>query len=116
MNDDPGHTIADEASKLWDVDEADRFAMLAISYPEMLTHDEQVVWKLVRENAFIWKGINIDDKWSWIVKTENISLERLREHWSKFIAVARGEADKSLLPQGLKIEAEEPQFDDEIPF
>ena len=34
---------------LWDPTEADRFAKLAIYFPEFLTYDEQVLWKLIFE-------------------------------------------------------------------
>src|SRR3984893_10930000 len=43
-------SAASVAAELWDVDEPDRFAKLALRYPDMLTHDEQILWKLVREN------------------------------------------------------------------
>ena len=44
-------TFADVASELWDVDECDRFAKLALSYPDLLDHEEQRLWKLIRENG-----------------------------------------------------------------
>jgi hypothetical protein len=94
-------TVSAEAELLWDVDEADRFAKLALRHPHMLTHEEQVVWKLVRENGFLWKGNYNDDEsgeWTWSEQETDLLFERLREHLSKFKAVARGEADKSQLP------------------
>ena len=93
-------TVSAEAELLWDVDEADRFAKLALRHPHMLTHEEQVVWKLVRENGFLWRGKYSDksDEWTWSIQEEHLLFERLREHLSKFKAVARGEADKSQLP------------------
>ncbi|MDU0372914.1 hypothetical protein ACFPAF_21145, partial [Hymenobacter endophyticus] len=51
-----GPTIDDEAEFLWDVDDADRFAKLALRYPHLLSHEEQVRWKLIRENGFLWRG------------------------------------------------------------
>ena len=43
---------------IWDVDEADRFAKLALYLPELLTHDDEVLWKLICENGYLWKGID----------------------------------------------------------
>lgn len=93
-------SIADEAGYLWDVDEADRFAKLALRYPDMLTHDEQVLWKLIRENGYLWRGRNAgpDREWVWRVEEGKLVFERLREHWGEFLAVSQGEADKSTLP------------------
>jgi hypothetical protein len=49
-----GKTIGGEAESLWDVDEADRFAKLALRYPHLLTHEEQVLWKLIGETSMLW--------------------------------------------------------------
>ena len=35
-------SVADEAEQLWDVDEAERLAKLAFSYPEMFDHDRRM--------------------------------------------------------------------------
>ena len=50
------HTIGSESEYLWDVDDADRFAKLALRYPHLLTHEEQVRWKLIRETVMLWSG------------------------------------------------------------
>ncbi|MBK7898409.1 MAG: hypothetical protein IPJ99_03395 [Betaproteobacteria bacterium] len=38
-------SIAGMADGLWDIDEADRLAKLALQFPELLNHEEQVLWK-----------------------------------------------------------------------
>jgi hypothetical protein len=81
------------------VDDADRFAKLALRYPDLLNHFEQVLWKLIRENGFLWRGSrNKAGKWTWSVEEKYLMFERLREHWDTFLRVARGEADRSKLP------------------
>jgi hypothetical protein len=88
-------TLASQANELWDVDEPDRFAKLAKRFPHMLTHDEQVVWKLVCENgSFWWRDIG----GGWSIHENSLVSERLREHWKNLWAVARGSADKAVLP------------------
>jgi hypothetical protein len=47
---------AERTHHLWDLDEADRIVRLAMTYRELLTHEEQMVWKLIRENGSLWKG------------------------------------------------------------
>jgi hypothetical protein len=98
---DPGTTVADMAAKLWDVDDADRFAKLAMSYPDLLTHDEQKRWKLIRENGYVWKGQfnGHGNKWAWQVEEESLCFDRLREHWEDFCKVARGDAERDVLPK-----------------
>jgi hypothetical protein len=48
---DSNASIDDMAGSLWDVDEPDRFAKLAFAHEFMLTHEEQVLWKLICENG-----------------------------------------------------------------
>ncbi len=94
------HTIGSEAEFLWDVDDADRFAKLALRYPHLLTHEEQVLWKLIRENGFLWKGFYAGPRlqWTWTEDEDSFIFQRLREHWATFCAVAGGTAgpDQSL--------------------
>jgi len=117
---DSGTTISDDAEVLWDVDEADRFAILAFRYPEMLTHDEQIIWKLVRENGWLWRGryAQSTSEWEWEIHKKNLQFDRLRESWDTFRAVAEGKADKSALPtwDRKKQEAGPEWGDAEIPF
>ena len=98
-------SIADAADWLWDIDEADRFARVALFYPDLLTHEEQVTWKLIRENEYLWRGYrdNVTGEWTWRTDQKNFMFERLREHWDKFKAVAAGEAHKSTLPTRAKL-------------
>jgi hypothetical protein len=85
-------TILSASDELWDVDEPDRFAKLAMNYPELLTHQEQVLWKLIRDITSLWLGCDRS-------KLESLHLRRLREHWDKLKGVASGELpDSSLDP------------------
>jgi hypothetical protein len=117
-----GTTFHDVASKLWDVDDADRFAKLALNYPDLLSHEEQKRWKLIRENGFLWQGWHdkSSGKWSWTVQETSLIFERLRDDWAIFIAVAQGEAERSSLPTWEKAAPTKPSdFDDttdDFPF
>ena len=120
---DSGTSVADVASKLWDVDDADRFAKLAIAYPDLLTHDEQKRWKLIRENGFLWKGHYAKNggKWTWQVEEESLCFDRLRVRWDDFCNVARGEALRAILPTWPEIKPVSAKsgfdsMDDDLPF
>ena len=93
---------------VWDVDEPDRFVKLALYYPNLLTHDEEVLWKLIRENGYFWKGYYRDNKvrgvseWTWEIDLGLINFERLREYWDHFCLAAKGKIDKDCLPKWAK--------------
>jgi hypothetical protein len=114
-------SLADAASALWDVDEADRFAKLALRYPELLTHEEQIVWKLIRECGYVWKGhfSGKNEVWQWTIEEDHLIWDRLRENWPIFGGVARGEKPISALPKWEQKKAptfKTSEMDDEIPF
>jgi hypothetical protein len=85
-------SIAAESGELWDVDEAERFVKLALLYPELLAHSEQVLWKLIRENKYVWRRSDEEQSLG------NLNIERLRQYWDRFVVVAAGDASKSVLP------------------
>lgn len=41
---------------LWDVDEPDRFIMLAWFNSDLLTHEEQILMKLIKETSELWSS------------------------------------------------------------
>lgn len=127
-NGDVDISVGADAATLWDVDEADRFAKLAVRYPDLLTHEEQVLWKLIKENGLLWRGNwrGADSSWQWKIEEGSLNFDRLREHWDTFKKVASGESQKSDLPTWVRAQpAGEKKaqtksgfdnFDDDIPF
>jgi hypothetical protein len=97
-----GVSVADAERKysLWDLDEPDRVVRLALNYPELLTHEEQVVWKLIRENGLLWRGkfANWEEEWTWDIHERTLIWDQLRKHWKVFLDVARGALPSSALP------------------
>lgn len=124
-----GASLADESAALWDVDESDRFAKLALRHPELLTHEEQVRWKLVRENGLMWRGRYAENggEWTWTVKEESLLFSTLREHWASFCDAAdTGRKDglptwlrkkgQAVAPPPVKSSSGFDDMDDDIPF
>lgn len=115
-------TLADESYTLWDVDEPDRFILLAINYPHLLTHEEQILWKIIRENGFFWKGKYASGpsaEWTWTVRMTSLIPERLGENWEPLKSVADGSEDKKILPKiSRKLNVNDKSDDgfDDIPF
>ncbi|KZX52620.1 hypothetical protein A3711_06785 [Erythrobacter sp. HI00D59] len=110
-------TVADKASTLWHVDEPDRLVALALYAPSLLTHGEQLIWRHVRENGYIWKGqFNQQDEWTWKLQEASLIRERLREHWETFKAVAAEELAEENLPSWSRKRPNYDDLDDDIPF
>jgi hypothetical protein len=92
--------IKDAADSLWDVDEADRFTKLACQFPDLMIHEEQVLWKLICENGFLWKGrFGSQGEWAWETGPYATPIKsRLRDHFDTFKSVAAVELPRSALP------------------
>ena len=66
-------TVGKLRPRLWDVDEIDRFTALAFHFPELLTHEEQVLWKLIIRDPYYAiavrtrkdNGRSIASNWTW---------------------------------------------------
>ena len=113
---DENTSIADATPALWDVDEPDRFAKLALSYSYLLTHEEQVLWKVICETGHVWRGrYDNDGEWQWSVQAKSLVYDRLRQYWEDFKAVAAGEASRDILPKAVRKEPTSTDLDD-IPF
>ena len=44
-------TVANMATQLWALDEPERLRNLATHYPELLSYDEQLVWRVINEHT-----------------------------------------------------------------
>ena len=109
---DENNNVTYAISLVWDVDEPDRFAKTAFHFPDLLTHDEQVLWKLVCENGSLWKGdYSRERTWTWSIDEKSLMFKKLREHFETFQKVAKRELDMDELPKWK--ESNEP---DDIPF
>jgi hypothetical protein len=73
-------TVAEEASKLWDVDECDRFIKLARYDESLLNYREQLLWKRLREQGGDAILSGNENKVDW---------KRLRLIWTELAAVTQ---------------------------
>lgn len=101
-------TVLDSHAACWDVEESDRSINKALLYPELLTHDEQRVWKLVSDNPYFWHSkaepSGIPSRHPLI---DRVNRFRVRQHWQTLNQVARGALGEDALPHvGLKVPPE----------
>jgi len=108
-------SILDESDKLWDLEPSDRFIKLAESYPNLLTYEEQIIWKAIHEitasdtykdeagKTQIIAYDFVDD----VGKNRKPDRFAIRECWSTLIAFSEGHATEQDVRTVLK---------DTIPF
>lgn len=109
-------SVHEKSSDLWEVDEPDRLAALALIAPALLTHDEQIIWKLVKENGYLWRGrYDAVGEWVWEIKENALIKDRLRDNWETFKAVALENLPRTKLPTWAKRKSND-DLDDDIPF
>ena len=82
-----GETIASAGSKLWDLDESNRFVKLAEHFPELLTYDEQLIWRVICDYSEQMDGFNEPIR----LKTDSRCPSKLiRRCWSKIESLRVG--------------------------
>ena len=106
---------ADREAALWDVDESVRVARMALRFPDLLTYQEQLVWRVVRYCGAVWLGHCATGEFTWKVVEKSVRWDLLREHWETFKKVATGELSEGALPSWQRY-PDKPSLDDEIPF
>ncbi len=91
--------VNDAINFLWDIDEADRFINLVYLCPRLLTHEEEVLWKLIKTSGYFWKEKHQKKGgWVWDLDKNNIHPQRFRKYWDVLKEVAAGELDISEIP------------------
>lgn len=92
-------TVADEAGRLWDVDEAERFIKLAISYPELLSHEEQEMWKVLNDTDLLGPAKSRDGvgnlHWSY-AQLDDVVFPTIRHMWTDFLVAFKADAASRL--------------------
>lgn len=102
---------------LWDVDEAERVATLAFNYPELLSYEEQLIWRTVRDFGPVWRGkySGPNQEFVWNIEETTLLRHLLRENWELLKGVALGDIPPERLPKWEKSKPAKP-IDDDIPF
>lgn len=77
-------------NEIWDVEEADRFVKLAINYPELLTYEEERLWKVITEYRPFWQDGD-DGKYRG-VNEDGANFYMIRINWETLHKIVTGEA------------------------
>ena len=91
-------SVNDAMKVAWDVEEADRLAKLALNFPELLTFDEERLWKIISEHPYFWYR-DWDHGGGWQVAESWLNFEHLREQWETLNKINDGEAKLNDLPK-----------------
>ncbi|NWG31665.1 hypothetical protein [Sulfuricystis thermophila] len=107
-NGDDNITIEQDAAELWDVDDAERFVRLAIKYPDLLTHDEQILWKVLLDSELLeparFRTASGKIGWRWDV-LEDYIFPALRQEWgslNQFVADGKAQEWAMLTRKAIK--------------
>lgn len=101
-----GETVADATAKLWALDEPDRLIQLATNYPDLLSYDEQLIWRIICEHSTFNKETKTISRFK---EKNNIDIGLVRDCWKEIQAYATEAGTKEELDEALC-------FHDSIPF
>lgn len=99
-NNEEAATFLDAARFLWDVNEVDRFLLLAERFSDLLTHNEQVLWKLLHEIR-TYNSIAKRTSKFYCSKTKNLDISLIRACWQELKEVANGSLPEDALKKAM---------------
>jgi len=103
-------SVNQEANKLWDLEPSDRLIKLAESYPDLLTYEEQLIWKAIFEITASESYKDDAGKNQWTTydfvegEGKNKRAERfaVKDCWPTLVAYAAGNATEADIKAALK--------------
>jgi len=105
---------------IWDVEESQRFIRLAFYCSQLLNHDEDFLFSLIKKNGYFWHGTwtknpaqtekvgneeNLEGaalKWTWETSLDSVIFFRVKEYWGILNEVSTGEAEPKELPNWIR--------------
>lgn len=78
-------TVAKMANKLWELEEPDRLRVLATTYPELLSYEEQYIWRVICEHSTFKVASN---RYVRFVDEDVYDVKLIRACWSEVKAYA----------------------------
>lgn len=94
-----GDTIADLAPDLWALEESDRLVALAQCCPDLMSYDEQLIWRVIREHWVREKNTTYR-----FVEGKRVLTTTVRACWPQLKAYALGNGTKEALDAVLRSE------------
>ena len=95
-----GLTVAHMSAKLWALDESDRLVQLAELYPDLLTYEEQLIWRVINEHSAYNK---LAKQWSNFKFGGKINVSLVRDCWPEIKAYGLGTGTKEALDEALSL-------------
>lgn len=74
--------LSGKLDELWDTSEPDRYIKLALYYPELMTYEEELLWKNITNQEFYNYG-----------KDSELLYERIRQNWPTLKTLIDGRKD-----------------------
>lgn len=109
--------IGEWGDRLWDVDEAERLIELAENFPSLMTHEEQLMWKVIRSHPYFWPGeYDSTGHWRWRARDGLCFAGCVRQQWEVVQNIADGSGTASDLPSMELYRAPDDQGDFAVPF
>jgi len=111
-------SFSDLSDKTYDVYEQDKLVKLASSYPNLLNHDERIIWKIIETHKY-FMVYHSKDGGIYEIPFRNFHhyvMTNIREQWDNIIAITEGGEDKIPDEYGELTEMIDTSIPGDIPF
>ncbi len=80
-------SLEETSTFLWDVEDVERFVRLAYMLPDLLTYEEQVIWKIINKYPFLLSHSPFVNSFT---RFENINISAINKQWEVIFSAATG--------------------------
>ena len=85
-------TLEEAIDRLWDPLEPDRLVKLAQAHPSLLTYEEELIWKVIKEEPSFWSEPKMPGGLLGSDYTPPLpDMKRIRRLWAEITAAAKGQ-------------------------
>lgn len=96
--------LYESAKYLWDINEVTRLLLLADSYPELLTHEEQILWNFINEYSFF--SSEFKEVFNFFIREapppKKLNLSLIRDCWAELKGFLNGTNSEEELRSKMK--------------
>jgi hypothetical protein len=83
------------ADLVWDVNNVERLLKIAKEFPDLLNHEEQIIWKFIKEFSFY--DSQSSESYRFFDDRGDLDIKLIRECWQEIIGVIDGSISEETL-------------------
>ena len=91
--------------RLWDPNESIRLIRLAYDWRQLMSYEEELIWKTICDNAYYWVGSRASGEFIWDIRDEScLNIQKVNSDWNILKTIPENPHAIYELPQWMPVE------------